>query len=474
MGVVMLHPGEGRRGPRPASGRSAGAVSGMQVAGDARGRMVEKLRVIGDGLAEFLETEPVIEIAEMMRQERLAGLGQADRALHLAAGGQRVGRILEPGGRGSVPGTRPRPRRRTIGPWGVTRSTLSSRRRRMSRSCITKASAKRRACARLVIADDLRLAREVAGGHHQRGRRAGRTEVMERRVGQHPAEPSPAGGEEVGQGAPCFSRRTMGAAGPCRRSSSSAVGAAWRRRIEPSGAISARGLAGRPLRVAQRGDGLRVRRIAGQVETADPLDREDAAFFQKKGAASSGSPGLFAPSRSSHRRGDRRRRRPRAGRGSGGRRGPRIPRGRRGTSRSRHGGLRPVIGQPVEDRQPRAAMGAIGEGIAMAPVRGSRISARQSGQVAASGVTRVSAPLPRLGDDGNPRPGCRRQSAGHARPHRPAQACRRLGRPARPETHPDRRRSRDQHAVCVVQHLAPHAHLLASCQTKGRKPTPCT
>jgi hypothetical protein len=55
MGVVMLHRVRGVRslGQRP--GECAGAVSGVQVAGDARGRMVEKLRVIGDGLAEFLE-----------------------------------------------------------------------------------------------------------------------------------------------------------------------------------------------------------------------------------------------------------------------------------------------------------------------------------------------------------------------------------------------------------------------------------
>jgi hypothetical protein len=66
---------------------------------------------------------------------------------------------------------------------------------------------------RLVISDDLRLAREIAGGHHQRGPEAVEQQVMERRVGQHPAERRLPGGKEVGQGRPVFLQKNDGGGG---------------------------------------------------------------------------------------------------------------------------------------------------------------------------------------------------------------------------------------------------------------------
>ncbi len=97
------------------------------------------------------------------------------------------------------------------------------------------------------------------------------------------------------------------------------------------------------------------------------------------------------PGRSAHTRG------PHTGQALGwawkrrSRRGRRIRAGRRGTSvNGAHSGTGAVVGDVLDDGVARAAVGAVDEGVAVAAVaRGRASRARQSAQVAMSGVTRA-------------------------------------------------------------------------------------
>jgi hypothetical protein len=203
-----------------------------------------------------------------------------------------------------------------------------------------------------------------------------------------------------------------------------------------------------------------------------PLIARMLPSFRRSAAASSGSPGLLdsrpVPARP----------RPAGGAGHGlgveaAVAGVLVFRAAGGAHlERRHGGLRPVIGQPVEDRQPRAAMGAIGEGVAMAPV--GRVADFAQAIGAGGGIGRDAGARAHAFGGGDEE--ARGRSAKHMRGG--------LDRV-------DPRQGRGLGGEVVEEgRVAPWAWIStpsgslrtwpvtpwarASCQTKGRKPTPCT
>ena len=125
------------------------------------------------------------------------------------------------------------------------------------------------------------------------------------------------------------------------------------------------------LACAQRGDRGGIRRIAQQMIAADAFDRDDLAGSQRRDRRSEGIGAELAQRcptcgtrdavRSAGRRSARRE--------SAGRSDRRIrPRTVRAQGKARHRRIGAVIGQALDQRVARAALGAIDEGIAEAPI----------------------------------------------------------------------------------------------------------
>jgi hypothetical protein len=99
-------------------------------------------------------------------------------------------------GSASASGTCPRERRSISGAPATARTTESSVRVRIGRSCDEDVVGDaREALARVVVAVGDRLVGDVAARHHERRRGVGRQQVVQRRVGQHHAELGAARGD---------------------------------------------------------------------------------------------------------------------------------------------------------------------------------------------------------------------------------------------------------------------------------------
>ena len=170
MGVVVLHLDQRqplRRRPRCRMG--AGAIAGVQVAGERLGSVIEERGIIRLGPQELGPGQRLVEIAKVMRQQRLPALDQAERPLHLATHRQHPSRIGEPRGQ------RQRFRHAAARPAQDHRARGQHPLHPVIQPPHDVAVVHHEGVgkmpelfARLVIAGHLRFAREVARGHHQR------------------------------------------------------------------------------------------------------------------------------------------------------------------------------------------------------------------------------------------------------------------------------------------------------------------
>ena len=210
---------------------------------------------------------------------------------------------------------------------------------------------------------------------------------MERGVGEHHAEVArarrdrrPRRGRRRGA-----ARSRSAARAPSSSSSSAALSSTSSRaaaRSAPSArTASPRGACARAASATARSSAAR----AGEVVAADALDRDDRAGDQQRGgcrervrlgvelepvAVDQPSARPAAPGRRS------------AGRGSGGRAGPRTRRGSAAhISKPAIVVQRPVVRDAADDREPRAAVGAVDERVAVAAVGG----VEQLGQAVVAG-----------------------------------------------------------------------------------------
>ena len=211
------------------------------------------------------------------------------------------------------------------------------------------------------------------------------------------------------------------------------------------------------------------------MEAAEALDGDDRAAEQRRAAASTAS----------RRRSAARRRRldePHRGPQSGQALGCAWKRRSRGSSYSRPAGrahlesghrrVRPVVGDVAHDREARAAVRAVDERVAKAAVAGSNSSARQSAQVALSGVTaapRLAAVgLSRIEKPRSPAPRPARRSP--APPSRAAAPGRKPGEEALHRL--GRRLDLDHHAARVVEHVPARRARPPAGRRRGESPPP--
>ena len=134
-----------------------------------------------------------------------------------------------------------------------------------------------------------------------------------------------------------------------------------------------------------------------------------------------------------------------------------------------------VVGDCADNRKPRPAMRAIGEGIAVAAVGGSRISARQAGQVAASAAMPVLTAPRWLSTIRKPAPSNAAASGVHSmasmRAKGGASADSAISNSASAAAGPQARISTPSPSFSTSPDRPKRC---ASRQTVGRKPTPCT
>ena len=268
----------------------------------------------------------------------------------------------------------PRERRSTTGRPAMTRAMESSQRVTISRSCRTNRSATPPSrVTRLGVAVGDRLFREVARGHHQRARRTAEQQVVQRRVGQQDPDQRVARRDRLGQQRRGVARvaSTIGRSGEAEQPF--LAGARSRDRLACSSVAHHHGerLLVAVLPIPQASHGRVRRRVAREVEAADPLDRDDASVAR----APRGRDSMASPSRTA---------RPSAPRSvelrPARRAGVRLrvePAIVRRSSYSRwHAGhivngaivvARPVVGARSH-REARPAVRAVGEGIAVAAV----------------------------------------------------------------------------------------------------------
>ena len=246
----------------------------------------------------------------------------------------------------------------------ITRTTELSTRRAMARSCSRKCSAMLRSrCECLVVVDALRLVGQVAAGHHQRTIDVAQQQVMQRRARQHEAERCQArahAGQRIRrQRVQHHDRRGHAAQRGRVRSPSPRRSGGSRRRRAPSARTVLRRAASPCAAVRPRWRWWHRRR--GESRPA-PSSRR------------CGRPAAAPAPHRSHRRAQLRLQPdPRTARGAGDRLRMeaavrRIAVFRRAGSahaERAHRGRGAVVGDRLDDRQPRTAMRAVGERIAI-------------------------------------------------------------------------------------------------------------
>ena len=228
---------------------------------------------------------------------------------------------------------------------------------------------------RLVVVDQLRLVGEVAAGHHQKVVMVIEQQVMQRCVGEHGADAVLPRGDRWGERASgvwpeqddggCGAQQVRGLAGRDDAVPAQA-GERARHHRERLGRSA--------LAFPQAADGRLVGGEAGQVIAADALDRDGAAGPDQSPDGVANRRPVFEIVRPIEEA------EPRA-RAAGGARiglGVEAPVGGvvvfgaagRAHGEPGHGRLRPVVGRAVEDAEPRAAVGAVGQRIGEAAVGG--------------------------------------------------------------------------------------------------------
>ena len=300
-------------------------------------------------------------------------LRQAEGALQLGAAGQQRRRLAAAG---------PAPRARSRASGGSSAAAPLRWRAPPSRRCACGSAGRGRGTGprsrpaargrRRRVGD--RLVGDVGAGHHQRLAHVGQQQVVQRRVGQHHAEVRRAGRDRSGHRArPAGGGRSRSAARGSASSSSSASESSTSARAASIRRHQRERLVLAVLARPQGGHGLLVRRQAGQVVAAEALDGDDPP---RRAAAST----RLARSRCEQRR---------PAVGAGVRLGVEAAVGRvvvlglAGRAHPKPAIVveRPVVGDAADDREARAAVGAVDERVAVAAVGG----VEQLGQAVGAG-----------------------------------------------------------------------------------------
>ena len=244
----------------------------------------------------------------------------------------------------------------------------------IGRSWTRKRSAIRaQALARVVVGERDRLVGQVAAREHERHAGVGRQQLVQRRVGQHEPEVRRARARPRRATSASGRRRasTIGRAREVSSASSSASSSTSRRAASTSATSRANGPVLAVLARAQRGDGLLAVGAAGEVVAAEALDGEDLAVEQVlRGGAQrvldALDGGAVALEQPHLRPADR------AGVGLGVEAPVQriLVLGLAGVAHleARHRRQRPVVGDPLDDREARPAVRAVQKRIAVAAV----------------------------------------------------------------------------------------------------------
>ena len=352
--------GRGGAGRRRARRPARAPTSSTGTRGAGRGRSTSRLDVehreveleIG---AERAVGQLGVEVAEMRREERLAAARDAERALQLGADGddrarrrdrqrQRAGRVAA---------------RAADREGGADDRVLAAA---VDRPVVgeERVGDPAEPLARLVVVERDRLVGAVAARHHQSGRRSRRaadgaaacTAASRRATGVPGATDGATGASgrrrtsTIGRSRDAEQRRLVR-----RRRSASALGLA---------VITANGLSSRCLRARSRATAVLVGGVAGEVVAAEPLDGEDRAVAQELDRR----PRAAATSRG-----------PQTGQAIGSawkRRSPGSSYSRAAVGAQREAGHRRSsagrTGRRVDDREPRPALRAVDERVAVAAV----------------------------------------------------------------------------------------------------------
>ena len=231
---------------------------------------------------------------------------------------------------------------------------------------------------RVLVARALRLLGEIAAGHDHRPREPAQHERVQRRGRQHEAERAQSGCDGVGQALRAIGLEQddgRGGAGQ-RRFLLGAHGAEAADDVEIA-RHQGKGPGLALLQLPQAFDDGGIGRVAGEVESAQPLDGDDLALLDERAG------GVDVVEHRVLLEVDRAAVEPlqarlRAAAVTGGGLGVEPPVGRvailllagGAEIEAPHGRLRAIVGDGLDDGQPRAAVRAGGEGIAVAPGEG--------------------------------------------------------------------------------------------------------
>ena len=316
----------------------------------------------------------VFQIAHVLAQHCLAVLDQAKAVLELAAQGQDLRLAVKAlwqcqGGRGVASSTPQQPRPPEIDPHHGVVDAVGD----VSVVHQGEVGDLGETVPRLVVSGALRLAGDVAAGHHHRPRHAAQQHVVHRRVRQHETDVVEAGRHRLGQSLALRLEQNDG----CLRAGQQ--GFLFRRHravaaddVQVPG-HQREGLAAAALPGAQALHHVRLGRIAREMEASDAFDRHDVAHHQHatgrihvvehgegfvvhRAAAEVLDPGARAAAVA----GDGLGMEPTVGRilvlAPAGRTEREVPHGRVGA----------VVGRAFDDGEAWPAVGAVGEGIAIA------------------------------------------------------------------------------------------------------------
>ena len=172
----------------------------MQIGGDRRRSVVEQRRVVRDTGPVVVERACVLQVADVLRQDRRAVLQQAERRLQLAARRQQVGRTGKPGRQDD------RSRRKAARAAQDARRIGNPPHHRIVDARGDRPVVRQHGIGdalqpglRLGVVGDLRFVRQVAAGHHHGMVEVPQQQQMQRRRRQHEPERGQAGSDRVGQ-----------------------------------------------------------------------------------------------------------------------------------------------------------------------------------------------------------------------------------------------------------------------------------
>jgi hypothetical protein len=394
-----------------------GQVLRVQVVRDHLRLGVEQPPEMGDPLGEGPQGLEVLQVADVVRDERPVLHRQAERVLQLRAAGQhrpgqaggeaeRLGRVAARAAQQRFPAPQ-RPHHRVVGP-DVDRPVVGEEGVRDARQ----------PGQRVVVGVGDRLVRHVAAGQDDGAADLGQQQVMQRGVGEHDPQLAVARRDRLGDRG----------AGPARQQHHRPPGSGQQRlarlvhlaqlpRGRQAGDHQRERLVLPVLARPQRRRGGLAARVHGEVVSPQPLDRHYLAPGQQPGRFRQGVPRhLVLPRVEQPQPGPAGRAADRLGVEPAVRRIVVLRLAFRAHRERRHGGQRPVVGHAGDDGEPGTAVGAVDERVAEPPVR----RVRQLGQAvvtcrAVGRDQRAAAAAVIAGDDREPR----RPGGGHRRRRHP-------------------------------------------------------